>query len=228
MLFTGPRLLVLRAYEVWGEESASRLLGDFAFVIWDGARRQLFAARDALGTRTIFYYWNGRTCVIGSEYRQIFINRFISREVDTETVRDFLHLSFGDVERTFYQQVRRLPPGNTLTIRDGRLRVRRYWDINPDTEIRYRTLEEYSAHFCVLFREAVRCRLRGVDSAGCLFSGGLDSSSILCAALAESRATNAAPIQAFSMVFDEAPIDDREFIGVCSTHVRQSKNGCAT
>jgi asparagine synthase (glutamine-hydrolysing) len=59
--------LVLAAYTAFGESCAARLLGDFAFVLWDGKRGQLMAARDALGTRTLFYYWDGAILLVASE-----------------------------------------------------------------------------------------------------------------------------------------------------------------
>ena len=71
--------LVLRAYEVWGEECPKHIIGDFAFAVWDGRRRQLFCARDAIGVRPFFYHLNGQTFMFGTEVRQFFEDPTVRR-----------------------------------------------------------------------------------------------------------------------------------------------------
>ena len=63
--------LVLRAYEVWGEGCAAKILGDFAFAIWDSARRQLFCARDIMGAKPFYYFHDGKKFLFASELTQI-------------------------------------------------------------------------------------------------------------------------------------------------------------
>src|SRR5208283_2106921 len=74
--------LVLSAYLVWGEACAERLVGDFAFAIWDGRRRLLWCARDYLGVRPFFYFWDGKTFLFASEVRALLTNPRVSLKIN--------------------------------------------------------------------------------------------------------------------------------------------------
>src|SRR5205823_12170322 len=90
-------------------------------------------------------------------------------------------------------------------------RLRRYWRPDPDAEISFADEGEQAEHFRSVFAEAVRCRLRGPEPVGCLFSGGVDSSAVLSMAH-HVRDADGPPIHAYSMVFPAAPVDDRPFV----------------
>jgi asparagine synthase (glutamine-hydrolysing) len=204
--------LVLAAYRALGEGCAARLLGDFAFVLWDGERRRLLAARDALGTRTLFYYWDGSLLLLGSEIGQLLAHPAARVAPDEGAVADLVRLRFQDVERTFHKGVRRMPPAHFLTLGARNLSLRRYWQ--APAEPRQDTLggTDYAERFRELFEEAVRCRIRSSRPVACLFSGGVDSSSALSMAHAVSGPEVHAGLKAFSMVFKQAPVDDRPYI----------------
>jgi asparagine synthase (glutamine-hydrolysing) len=204
--------LVLAAYRSYGEGCVARLLGDFALVLWDDERRQLIAARDALGTRTLFYYWDGSTLVVASECAQLFVHPGVRREPDEKAVSDLVRVRFKDVEGTFYKNVHRLPPAHVLTMRGRSLSLRRYWDAPAESGSGRLDDDEYAERFRELFEESVRYRMGSNRPIGCLFSGGVDSSSVLSMAHTVSAATGTADIKAFSMVFKHAPVDDSRYI----------------
>jgi asparagine synthase (glutamine-hydrolysing) len=203
--------LVLAAYEAWGEGCPAQLLGEFAFVLWDGTRGRLLAARDATGTRTIFYSWDGRTLLLASEPGQLLAHPRVGREPDEDAIGNMLRNRFTDLTGTFHRDVRRLPPAHLLTLDQGRLQVQRYWDVNPLVEVRHPRDEDYADEFRGLFETAVARRLQSSRPVGCLFSGGLDSSAVISGA---SRVAPAAGVRlkGYAMVFEEAPVDDRVFI----------------
>ena len=104
---------------------------------------------------------------------------------------------------------------HSLTVTREGARLQRYWDIDPGHQIRYRSDGEYAEHFRELFFEAVRCRLRSTRPIAALLSGGLDSSSIVCAAesIRKSTKTVQPPLETFSMVFDRlSSCDERPFM----------------
>src|SRR5271169_6843065 len=128
-------LIILRAYEKWGENCPDRLIGDFAFAVWDPAQRLLFCARDAMGVRP-FYYFEGPSCfAFGSEIKAILQVPDIPRRLDETTVGDYLCHVFQDPEITFYRDIRRLPAGCSLTARDGLCQISSYWNPDPNREI---------------------------------------------------------------------------------------------
>jgi asparagine synthase (glutamine-hydrolysing) len=206
--------LVLRAYEVWGEECPKRIIGDFAFVIWDRRNQQLFCARDILGTKPFYYHTDGRAFLCGSELRQLFEDPTVRLEPNEGMIGEYLGRAITSQEETLYRDVFRLPSGHILVVQPDGLRKARYWDIDPTRAIRYRTDAEYAEHFAELFREAVRCRLRCHKPVGAYLSGGLDSSSVVGVAqsLYREGAVGDRGFETFSMVFPGRPCDESAYI----------------
>jgi asparagine synthase (glutamine-hydrolysing) len=117
-------------------------------------------------------------------------------------------------EETLYEGIRRLPPSHYLLVGPAGLRQGRYWDLEPQREIRYRTDAEYAGHFLTIFEEAVRCRLRSHGRVGAYLSGGMDSSSIV-AVVKRLQDESVAPdcgFETFSMVYPGWPCDERAYI----------------
>lgn len=174
--------LLLAAYSTWGTACAARIVGDFAFVVWDSARQRLFCARDALGVRSLFYAFDGQTFFCGSLIRQLLQDRSISRQLDEEFMANFLVRGDSPGELTPYQGIKRLLGGWSIVIENGVLKKTKYWDLDPHKTIQYSSDDEYEQHFRCVFREAVSARLRSCGPVASDLSGGLDSSSIVCMA----------------------------------------------
>ncbi len=113
--------LVLRAYQAWGEDSPRRLLGDFAFVIWDKRQRRLFCARDQLGVKPFYYQRDERTFRCGSELHQLLQDPAVKREPNEGMVGEYLATVVTTLEETLYRGVFRLPPGHLLVAEPARL-----------------------------------------------------------------------------------------------------------
>lgn len=123
--------LVLRAYQAWGEECPQRIIGDFAFVIWDKRNQRFFCARDPMGIRPFYYYVDDRTFLCGSELRQILEHPTVRREPNEGMVGEYLSAVIVDTEETLYRGVFRLPGGHALLVQPGRVRKYRYWNVEP-------------------------------------------------------------------------------------------------
>ena len=207
--------IVLRAYQCWGEESPARILGDFAFALWDKHKRQLFCARDVASVQPFFYYSDGRRFICASELHQILVDPAVPREPDERVVGMYLTGVLLDPTTTLYRGIQKLEGGCAMTVRADEIGRRRYFDIDPAKRIRYRTDAEYAAHFESLFREAVRCRLRNVDGVAAELSGGLDSSMVIGTAqqLFREGLSPRPRFETFSLRFDDPEADERGFIG---------------
>jgi len=207
--------LVLRAYEIWDEECPAKMIGDFAFAVWDRRSHRLFCARDPLGMRSFYYHYNGRAFLFASEMQPLFEGSGLPRRLNLPLIGLYLSNWFDEREETLYSGIYRLPAAHSLTVEGRGLRKRQYWDVDPAHAIRYRTDAEYAEHFLGLFREAVRCRLRSHGPVGIALSGGLDSSSIACAAQALYKDGDVANtgFESFSIIFDTLPCDERRYIG---------------
>ncbi|MGH7935041.1 MAG: asparagine synthase-related protein [Candidatus Binataceae bacterium] len=206
--------LVLRACQVWGEEAPLRIIGDFAFAIWDGSARRLFCARDPIGAKTFYYYFDGRSFICASELHQILRHPEVVAEPNEGMIAETLVRTPSTREETFYQRIFRLEPSHWLTVNGGRLTKRRYYDLESPRPIRYAGDEQYAEHFLEIFRESVRCRLRCHKGAIIDLSGGLDSSSIAAVACAMRRDGDpaVAPFETFSVAFDHPAADERRYV----------------
>ena len=175
--------LILAAYQKWGESCPEKLVGDFAFAIWDGHRQTLFCARDPVGARPFYYYHcPGRLFICSSQIRPLFCHPEVPQRLNELRVADHLAYLQEDTRLTFFQDICPLPAAHCLAVNTGGIRLRRYWDLDVKRELRLSSDEAYAGAFLESFSEAVRCRLRSAFPAGALLSGGLDSSSIVAVA----------------------------------------------
>lgn len=177
--------LILHAYHVWGEACVDHLLGDFAFAIWDEQQRKLFCARDHFGVKPFFYALVGDCLIFSNTLNCVRLHPAVSDELNEQAIGDFLLAGFNHQSATsIFADIQRLPPACSLTWSSGRLRLKCYWELASDGQIRYRRANDYVEHFRELLGTAVEDRLRS----GCIWawmSGGLDSTSIV--ALANER-----------------------------------------
>jgi asparagine synthase (glutamine-hydrolysing) len=205
--------LVLRACEAFGPDAPARIIGDFAFALWDGRNRELFCARDPSGIKPFYYFCDGRTFLAASELRQILAAPMVTRVPDERMIAVYLCGKMLDRESTIYRDVRRLPGSHSLVVDARGIASRRYFDLDPSRSIRYRTDADYGEHYLQIFKEAVRCRMRSVGGVACQVSGGLDSSSIFCLAahMIRSGELDAENFVGLSAQFDDPDSDERSY-----------------
>lgn len=209
----GDAALILGAYERWGEQCAERLLGDFAFAIWDGRRRLLFCARDHFGVKPFYYHRSPRLFAFATEIKALLRLPEVPRRLNETRVADYLAPNLEDREITFYDGILRLAPAHTLRVSPEGAEVRQYWALDPSLELRLGSDEAYAEAFRERFVEAVRCRMRTAGPVGSMLSGGLDSSSIVCVARALAASGDEGPLHTFSVIFPDVPgCDERPFI----------------
>jgi asparagine synthase (glutamine-hydrolysing) len=192
--------LVLRAYERWGTHCPARIIGDFAFALWDGRERLLFCARDPLGVRPFYYHADARGFSFASELRQILVDPCLSAEPNEGMIAEYLACEVTDRAETLYRGILRLPPAHSMVVRRDRLALTRYWEIDPGRAIRCGSDRDYAEHFSAVFGEAVRCRLRSAAAVGAELSGGLDSSSVV--------AMIGPGLETFSLTFPDRSCDE--------------------
>jgi asparagine synthase (glutamine-hydrolysing) len=206
--------LIARAYQHWGLNGVPRLLGSFAFVLWDPTERKLLCARDHVGEYPLYYRRNVRCFAFASEVKQILA---LSDGLPAfNEVAVGLHLVNGGAphDATHFADIAHLPPAHLMVVTPDGVRCQRYWDVDPGHHLRYRSDAEYGEHFRDLFVEAVRCRLRSDESTGVLLSGGLDSASVASvAAWLHSQGEDMPwPLHTFSWLYDELlSADEREY-----------------
>ena len=206
--------IILAAYQKWGEACPDKLLGDFAFAIWDCIEQKLFCARDHFGVKPFYYYYQeNKSLIFASEIKALIGLEEVPLKINEVRIGDYLTSNLEDTAITSYQNIWRLPPAHTLTIDSNHgLQLKRYWELKPQPEIKYDSDAEYAAKFLEIFTEAVRCRLRSAFSIGSHLSGGLDSSSVTCVAR-DLLQKEGIKLHSFSNIFDSVPeCNERSYI----------------
>jgi asparagine synthase (glutamine-hydrolysing) len=194
--------LLPHLYEDEGIEFAARLNGIFAFALLDRSRRKLFLVRDPLGVKPLVYSIQDGLLAFGSEAKAVLASGLVSAELDEASLHLSMNVRYVPGERTFFREIKRLPPGHALEFAEGRARLISYAAIDwtPDESMsRDGWLEGIRFHY----QEAVKRQLISDVPVGVSLSGGIDSSSIV----AMLRRTTSGPIKTFSLGFDE-PTDE--------------------
>ena len=203
--------LTLAAYAAWGDDCAWKLVGDFAFALWDAARRRLLCVRDPLGIRPLYMAVQDDAVCFATQIRQVLAARTRTPEFDLEFVADRLAhgVDRADAACTPYRGVSRLKPGQRLIAEDGRVRMERYWEWRTGGAGANGNAREYVDRFRETFSSAVASRMRGAGRVWSDLSGGLDSSSIVSVA---ARRPGGPRLSAVSVVFDRSTLsDEREW-----------------
>jgi asparagine synthase (glutamine-hydrolysing) len=169
---------IVHLYEELGEECFAQLRGMFAIALWDGRRKRLVLARDRLGKKPLFYAWDGRRLLFGSEIKALWKAGGLSREMDPEALSDYFSYEYIPAPKTIYRSVRKLRPAHYLIAGASGIREVSYWDIRF-SETQELSEGEWCERFLAEYRTAVRSRLISDVPLGAFLSGGVDSSSVV-------------------------------------------------
>jgi asparagine synthase (glutamine-hydrolysing) len=200
---------VLHLYEEHGIACVEHLRGMFAFAIWDRRKQELFIARDRLGVKPLYYFHaDDGSLYFGSEIKTIFAAGALKPELNYAALPDYLANHAPSGETTLFAGVKRLLPGHTLIWRDGKIDIRRYWDVSfvKAKEEGYSD-KDYIEQWSELFRTSVKLRLMADVPLGMFLSGGIDSSAI--AAVMSGMVDE--PIKTFSVAFREREANELEY-----------------
>ena len=219
--------VLLAAYAEWGCGCLPRLRGMFAFAVWDTRERTLFAARDPLGIKPLYYAQLPEdTFVFASELNTLFASGLVSREIDPVAVGDYLAWFAVPAPRTIYRGIANLPPGHTITVNTiGRCESEPWWHL-PDSIQRtddrgqrtvgggqntgHRspssgTYREFVAELRGKLDDTIRAHRVADVPVGAFLSGGLDSTAIV----GLMSAAGAGKLKTFSLIFNEAEYSEQ-------------------
>jgi asparagine synthase (glutamine-hydrolysing) len=169
------------ALDRWDTDCFRRIVGDWAVTIWKPEQRELVFAADYMAIRHIFYYLKNDRIWWSTDLRPLVLLSGDKFHIDDDYIAGYFAHD-PDAHLSPYREIREVPPGQFVRIRDGRAVVERYWRFSPKSRIRYKTDAEYEDHFRNVFRQSVHRRLRSDSPILAELSGGLDSSSIVCMA----------------------------------------------
>ena len=213
------------AVERWGIGSFARFRGDWTLSVWNPHERTLMLANDYMGIRRVYYQLTTQTIVWSTRLRPIVLLSRDPLRVNTEYIAGYLALH-PSAHLTPYQGIHAVPPGCSVTLKNGDSTVRRYWSVTSGQELQYRSDAEYEDHFRHLFRQSVRRRLHSHSPIAAELSGGLDSSSIVCMAddILSKGESRIGPVHTISYYDPASPAgDERPYIKLVET--KRGKTG---
>lgn len=211
--------VVLQAFSRWGVDCLQKLVGMFAFAIWDKVDKTLFCARDRLGIKPFYYSVVAGNFVFGSEIRSLLVAG-VEPKVNNSILYDFLARDFYEhSDETFFLNIHKLPAASWLLVKDGKPQSpQKYWHV--DEEVRTWQIspdpQEREEIFLDLATQAVKEHLRSDVPVGVALSGGLDSTTLL--SILDKVHPEPQLVEAFSFAFTEKKYSERPYVEEMARH----------
>jgi asparagine synthase (glutamine-hydrolysing) len=192
---------ILHLYEERGLDFINDIEGDFAVALWDADKEQLVLARDRIGVKPLYFYYQDGRFIFASEIKAILQHPAVTPDVDETALYHYLTFLTTPAPTTLFRDIRKLPAGHMLTLsRAGALKIWQYWDALPPDEIPDGSEEEYKSEILRLLRDSIQKRMMSDVPFGVFLSGGVDSSANV--ALMSEQMTR--PVETFTVGFEDA------------------------
>lgn len=173
--------VLLHGYEEYGEKLLDMLRGMFAFVIWDKNKKELFGARDFFGIKPMYYAIMGKTLMFGSEIKSFLAHPHFKKELNTTALENYLTFQYSPTKETFFKNVYKLLPAHYFRYKDGKMQIKRYWDVNFNADGKP-NLDEWVNRISDTFRNSVEAHKIADVEVGSFLSSGVDSSYVAAVA----------------------------------------------
>ena len=209
--------VLLEAYRAWGVAAFEKLIGMFAFALFDRAQQRLLLVRDRLGIKPLYYHFADGLLSFGSELRALRAHPAFSGEIDRGALGRYLRGGYTVGEETIYRDARRLLPGSYLVWERGAITTHAYWRLTDRAEAPAPpTFEAAVDALDELLGDAVERRMIADVPLGAFLSGGVDSSLVVALMQERSRA----PVRTFSIGFREAAFDEAPHARAVAQHLK--------
>ena len=189
--------VIVHAYEEYGRGCVNYFKGMFSLAVWDSNKKLLFIARDRTGIKPLYYCFFKGSLFFASEVKSILQHTQIPRRVNKQALYYMLNLRFTPNPLTLFDGINMLPPAHTLTYKDNKITIKKYWSL-PEIESE-RNEAYYIKKLRSLIEKSVERHLISDVPLGVFLSGGIDSSTI--AAYASKLSDS--PVKTFTVEFGE-------------------------
>ncbi len=207
---------IVHLFEEYGRDCVKYLRGMYAFAIWDRRKRELFIARDRLGIKPLYYYYDGKTLLFASEIKAILAHPGVNAEFNRATLAEYLAFGYIPEPETMYAGIRKLLPGHTLELGEsGELRITQYWDLVPHAGDGSHSRQHYVDRYRAMLEDCVSSHLMSDVPLGVFLSGGLDSSAVAALTTKIRRE----PIETFAVGYGEEAYSELPFARAVAKHI---------
>lgn len=167
--------VLLHGYEEYGSKLLNKLRGMFAFVIYDIKDNSLFAARDFYGIKPLYYYLTDDEFMFGSEIKSFLGHPNFKKELNRDMLKQYLTFQYSVGEDTFFKNVYKLRPGHYMTYKDGKLDIKKYYEIDLTSD-NTKSLDEWKDIIRKELKESIKYHKISDVEVGSFLSSGVDSS----------------------------------------------------
>ncbi|WP_432821478.1 asparagine synthase (glutamine-hydrolyzing) [Trichloromonas sp.] len=206
--------VLLHGYRQWGESFVDRLRGMFAIALWDAPNRKLLLLRDRAGKKPLYYHFDGKRLVFGSELKALLANDTVSREMDPAALDAYCSFGYVPSPLSIFRSVRKLPPAHLAVCTSKGMTQRKYWDLDMSSEPGTVDEARAIAELQEVFDEAVRLRMISDVPLGAFLSGGVDSSAVVASMALQGDGT---PVRTAAIGFEEKRFNELEFASIVAT-----------
>jgi asparagine synthase (glutamine-hydrolysing) len=204
--------VLIKAFHCWGEACIQKLIGMFAFSVYNEQTNELFLFRDRVGVKPLYYYFQNGTLFFASELRALSLFGIL-KEINPDAVSLYFRFGFVPHSLSIYTSVSKLQPGHFLKLSNGKCRIERYW--SPYQEIDYSRKEDgWIEELETLLISAFRYRMVSDVPVGIFLSGGVDST-LLAAILQKYHGG----IHSFTIGFREQAFDESAYARMVAEHL---------
>jgi len=213
---------VVHSYEEWERDCVAKLNGMFAFALWDGRKQLLWLVRDHFGIKPLYYYKDEKFLIFASEIKPLLNHPNVTYGPNESVIRQYMETGLVDVsEETFFAGIYRLMPAQHMVIdQKGNLQAATYWKPPVSAAVNGSPSRAEIQQTRDLFLDAITRQIASDVSVGTCLSGGIDSSSIVCAIkklYPHGAKSTGNRVRTFSAVFPGSSIDESEYISeVCA------------
>lgn len=204
--------VILYSYVKWGTECFNRFNGMFAIAIWDSIKNELIIARDRMGVKPFYYYYNPQTAdfVFASELKPIMKYPDFHKDIDVESLGNYLCNKYIAAPKTIFKSTYKLEPGTYAVYKDNTLHIHRYWDIvKSKSEASQHLITDFAIakkDLKAVLTDAVMTRMVADVPVGMFLSSGIDSA--LVTAIAQKNSNN--PVKTFTIGFNDKERNEAE------------------
>lgn len=170
--------VLLHLYEEYGPDCVQKLRGMFAFAIYDHRKQELFIARDHLGQKPLFYWQSQDGFSFASEIKSLLNLEPELRVMNSEALYEYLTIRIVTPPRSMYKDIKKLPPGHVLRYHNGKLEIKKYWELNYREKLT-EDLPQVVEELDLQLKETVKYHLVSDVPVGAFLSGGVDSGLIV-------------------------------------------------
>jgi len=211
----GDTETLVHLYEEYGEGMLQYLQGMFAFAIWDENKKTTLIARDRLGIKPLYYFYDNKNFVFASECKAILKSGKVTQQLDLVGLNDYLTFRSTPAPHTLFEGISKLSPGHYITIKNNKVEDHQYWDIPlQNTSSNNFSVEEVTSNIEDLLKLSIKRRMISDVPVGCFLSGGIDSSLIVAMMSGQSNF----PVNTYSVGFNNFKSSETGFARIVADH----------